>query len=141
MFQVSLSKICLQLECTFDGGVASSGWSHKQVDGVVLQCDDLGGSTRGGLAHCSLLLLLLELMVHWGVEPLVRVVGVLGFKEGSEEEGEGRSLEQINCMPIIAGLIAIVCGGYCIKDAGLRSAPGVELVGGSHCCCYRGGVP
>jgi hypothetical protein len=103
--RVSLSNIRPRLEYTFDGGVADSGWSREQVDGVVPRCDDLGGSTRGGLARCSFLLLLLELAVRWGVEPLVRVVGALGFEEGSEEEGEGRSLEQINCMPIIAGLI------------------------------------
>jgi hypothetical protein len=32
-------------------------------------------------------------------------MGKLRFEEGGEEGGEGRSLEQINCMPTIAVLI------------------------------------
>jgi hypothetical protein len=104
IFQVSLSKDCLCLEY-LGSSVAGSRWSHKQVDSVVLQCDNLGGSTRGGPARCSLLPLLLELLVHWGVELLVCEVGVLRFGEGSEEGSEGGSLEQVNCMLIIAGLI------------------------------------
>jgi len=36
---------------------------------------------------------------------LVRAVGVLRFEDGSEGGSEGRLLEQVNCMLIIAILI------------------------------------
>jgi len=75
------------------------------VDGVVLRCNDLRGSTRGGLTCCSLFPLLLEFLVCWGIKPLVCAVGVLGFKEESEKGSKRRLLEQINCMLIIAALI------------------------------------